>query len=612
MKRWMSGILLVLTALLASCGGGGSSCGWLAGQAACKSDTTAKVIPSTAVVEPTTLTVLGTAAEGLAIGLAPVSMVCVQGQAQAKTDENGGFAVVAHNAIAPCMLQVTSQQTGQRYHAIWVSGPRINVTPITEMVSAAALVGQPVQVFELDSPARATRLASMQEQVVSNALNKVIAATSQISGVELNSAVDYLKGTFVAATPARAGDVTDRKLDALMSAMESSGKSFADFNLVLFSNSGSALSQAVQNLLGVATDSLTGCPAARSGKYWLLTSTGYGFFFVQGLSSKVTSITLESALGRASRQFIEDGVEKNERMDFYPRYTTGNAVVPCLFDVAVGDQSMEMRVTANGIGLLNTREDTVAVMLPRQVPASLASFAGKNFRMMGFGQIDGLDVNYNYATQLSQWVFGVGGESLSSYKCGVSGATVNCDNRADKTMSVRLRPDGVYEIRAPDGTPTMGVSWRYRDQTLLWLSMRDGTTLEPVGLGVALSGGSCTPPALGVTHEILSYSATHAGVNRTLNQTQSWLQTTRFDASTATAQLAVLNSVNSVSPSDFYFENWGAFGTCTSYRGSQARFSEVQPRMMMNIGRDLQVGMSTDHSLQKGSTLWLSQRSIRE
>lgn len=612
MKRWMSGILLVLTALLASCGGGNSTCNWLAGQATCERDASAKDNPTSALVEPTTFTVLGTAAEGLAIGLSPVNMVCVQGQAQGITDENGGFAVVANNAIAPCMLQVTSQKSGQRYHAILVSGARVNLTPITEMVSAAALAVQPIQVFEMDAPTRKTRLAAMQEQGLSDALNKVIAATSQISGVELSSAVDYLKGTFVAATPARAGDATDRKLDSLMSAMESSGKSFADFNLVLLSNTGMALGPAVQNLLGVATDSLTGCPAARSGEYWLLTSTGYGFFFVQGQTSKVTSITLEGALGRASRRYIEDGLEKTESMEFYPRYTTNRVVVPCLFDVAVNNQSMEMRVTANGIGLLNTRQDSVAILLPRQTPASLASFAGKTFRAMGFGQVDGRNENYDYATQLRQWVFGIGGQSLSSYECSVSGGSVNCDNRADKTMSVQLRPDGVYEIRAPDGTPTMGVSWRYRDQTLLWFSMRDGTTLEPVGMGVALSGGSCSPPALGVTHEVLSYSVTHAGARRTLNQTQSWMRAARFDSSTATSQMAVLDSFNSISPSDYYFEDWSAFGSCTSYLGSQARFSQIQPRMMMNMGRDLQVGMSTDYSTQRGATMWLTQRSIKE
>ncbi|MFY7904894.1 MAG: hypothetical protein ACOVO0_02055, partial [Burkholderiaceae bacterium] len=400
-------------------------------------------------------------------------------------------------------------------------------------------------------------------------------------------------------------------LDALMAALESAGKSFAEMNRVLFSNTATALPQAVKNLLGVATDSLTGCPAARSGEYWLLTSTGYGFYFVQGQASRVMSITLEGALGRAFRRYIEDGVEKTERMDFYPRYSAGN-VVPCLFDVAVGSQNMEMRMTSNGIGLLNTRQNTVALLLPRQSPANLASFAGQTFRMMGFGQVNGLNSDYDYATPLKQWVFGVGGQSLSSYECGVNAGAVSCANSADKNMSVQLRPDGVYEFRALDGTPTLGVSWRYRDQSLLWLSMRNGTTLEPVGMGVALSGGSCTPPALGLTQEILSYSATHAGMNRTLTQTQGWLQTVRFDVSASTAQLGVLSSASNVNPTDYFFENWGAFGVCTSYRGPQARFSEVQPRMMMNIGRDLQIGMSTDYTPQKGSTLWLTQRVIRE
>ncbi|MFY7906858.1 MAG: hypothetical protein ACOVO0_12030, partial [Burkholderiaceae bacterium] len=195
----MSGMLLGLTALLAACGGGGSNCNLLAGTAACRDDSPPKDGTPQAVVEPLTLAVQGTAAEGLAIGMAPVSMVCVQGQAQAVTDENGGFTVVANNALAPCMLQVTSQQSGRRYHAVLVSGTRANVTPVTEMVSAAALSRQPIEVFELDASTRATRLAAVREQGLSDALNKVIAGTSQISGVALNSAVDYLKGAFVAA-----------------------------------------------------------------------------------------------------------------------------------------------------------------------------------------------------------------------------------------------------------------------------------------------------------------------------------------------------------------------------------------------------------------------------
>lgn len=620
MKRWLGWALLAVTALLASCGGGGG-CGVALGAAACNSDnagtgnTQAQVVnePAPAVTSPvpSSFTVQGTAAEGLAIGNAPVSMVCVRGAGQAVTDSRGGFSLSVTDAIAPCLLEVVSSGSGQRYHGMLLSGSRANITPVTELITAASLGVQPVQVFSESTLTRATKLAALSESSVAAAATKVVTMTQVIAGAQLSATVDYLKGTFVAATSVLAGDATDQKLDALVAAVEFSGQSIFSLSQTVITATEASVAQGVQSLLGAATNSLPGCPSARSGEYWMLTSTGYGFYFPQTQGAQALSMTLDGLNRRAYRRYW-DGEVKVEALDFIQRYRDG-VLQPCLFDVSNGQGGlMEMRVTADGIGLLNTRLNTVAVLLPRQTQTTVATLSAKTFRNMSFRQVDGLDSDYNYQTQLSQWVFGSDGQSLANYTCALNGVAVQCASSSDKTMSAQLRNDGAFEFRDPDGTPTVGVVWRYRDQTMLWLSMRNGTSVEPVGWGVGMSGGaSCTPPTPGVKHEMHSYSVAHAGSTRTLAASTGWMQTTSYNANTGVAQMAVLPTGTSQVPSDYYFDNWRAMGDCTSYRGAGV-LSSVQPRMMMNMGRDLQVGMSTDYSPQRGATMWLTQRSIKE
>lgn len=623
MKRWMGCLSLAVCALLVACGGG-SDCSLLAGGAACKSSSggsgsgqdqpnTPITPPPSVVPEASALAVQGTAAEGLAIASAPVNMVCVQGAGQAVTDANGRFTVAVTQARPPCLLEVTSTVTGQRYHGLLLSGTRANITPVTELISAATLGEQPTQLFNAANPAqRASRLSALTEAGLTAATARVLALSQAIAGAELSSAVDYLKGAFTAATSNVPGDATDRKLDALVAALEASGQSQFSINQALIDASASSVGQAVKTLLGSAADSLPDCPAARSGEYWMLMSNGFGFYFAQGQVTQALSATLDGANRRAYRRYL-DGDVKVEALDFIRRYKDG-VLQPCLFDVGTGQgELMEVRFTANGIGLLSNRSSAVGVMLPRQKQTGVVGLANRTFRVLQFGQVNGEAADFNYAPGFRQWVFANDGQRLGNYNCGLgSNGRVQCAATADRQLSVQLRSDGAYEFREANGTPTLGVLWRYRDQTLLWLSLRNGSTLDPVGMGVGMSGGSCAAPALGVTHELSSYAITHAGSTRTVAASSSWLQASSYNASSGVVQLAVLPTATSTVPEDYLFDNWMTMGECTAYRASDGVLSRVQPRLMMNIGRDMQVAVSTDYSAQRGTRLWLSQRSIKE
>lgn len=618
MKRWMGWMTLAVCALLAACGGG-SDCSLIAGSAACKStgnnqdnaqNQSSVTVPPPGHVVPelSAFAVQGTAAEGLAIAGATVNMACVQGVGQAVTDANGRFSVAVVEARPPCLLEVTSPVTGQRYHGMLLSGTRANITPVTEMISAASLGDQPTQVFNAAN--RETSLMSLNVDALTAGTAKVLAATQVIAGAELSQAVDYIKGSFVAATSNLPGDATDRKLDALVAAFESSGQSQFRLNQAVIETPLASTGQAVKTLLGFAADSLPGCPAARSGDYWWLMSNGFGFYFNQGLVTQALSTTLDGANRRAYRRYL-DGDTKVEALDFIPRYKDG-VLQSCIFDVSSGQGDlMEVRFTSNGVGLMSNRVTGVGVLLPRQTQTGVAGLAGRTFQMMQFGQVNGETVDFNYSASLRQWVFANDGQRVSTYSCGLSNGTVQCGATVDKQLSAQLRSDGVYEFKEANGTPSIGVVWRHRDQTLLWLSLRNGSTVEPVGMGVGMSGGSCSAPSPGVTHEINSYMATYAGSTRTVASSSTWLQTSNYNAASGETQLAVLPAPSSTVPSDYHFDKWKAMGECTSFRAS-GQFNGVQPRLMMNIGRDLQVALSTDYSVQRGTRLWLSQRSIRE
>ncbi len=182
--------LTLLTAtLLASCGGGGD-------------------------VRLTPFTLDGVAATGAALASKAVTVKCATGDpASTTTDSRGAFRfeMTAHNM--PCMLEVDGN-TG-KLHGFTVTSGRVNVTPLTELIVARALRGNPTTTFAaLDSPTL-TRI----NDGMAAATTAVLAETNRLMGWTFS--VNPMTGAFAI------GDDDDKALDTLGASLASASSTLA-------------------------------------------------------------------------------------------------------------------------------------------------------------------------------------------------------------------------------------------------------------------------------------------------------------------------------------------------------------------------------------------------
>ncbi|MFD2752563.1 hypothetical protein [Comamonas terrae] len=113
---WKLSLTAAACAVLAACGGGGSSDNNNGGGAS----------------------VSGVAATGAPIRQGTVSLLCASGSAQVKTDENGRWEVTTLKPDAfPCAIQVSGG--GVTLHSIAQQAGTANITPLTDLMTAAAL-----------------------------------------------------------------------------------------------------------------------------------------------------------------------------------------------------------------------------------------------------------------------------------------------------------------------------------------------------------------------------------------------------------------------------------------------------------------------------------------
>jgi acetyl esterase/lipase len=182
---------LAMAALLASCGGNGGG-----------------TASSGVQIE-------GLAATGAALAAATVNVKCQFGQGTATTGADGSFTVtVPTPAQPPCLIQAT--KGGTTMYSVATGNGRVNVTPITDLLVAQAVGGDPAAAFAGFDPARAQALTSRLGAARTYALSQ----TGALAGATFDG--DPL------TKPFKVGDADDRVLDALAAALTLAGKTFAD------------------------------------------------------------------------------------------------------------------------------------------------------------------------------------------------------------------------------------------------------------------------------------------------------------------------------------------------------------------------------------------------
>ena len=240
----------LLTALLvAACGGGGGSGGGTSSN----------------------ITLSGIAATGAAIANGTVSVKCASGTGSATTNTDGSYTVTVTGGTAPCLLKATATDakgnTTDLYSAVEAGQTTANITPLTQLVIANALGSDPATVFA--AGLSNNNVSNLSSTSLTTAVTKVQTVLGNF-GVDLTG-VDPLKASLTAATENAAGNAMDQKIDGLMAALKTAGKTLGDVSTVVQDNTKTAatlttdLQTAAPNL---TSSSLSNCPVARSGSYF--------------------------------------------------------------------------------------------------------------------------------------------------------------------------------------------------------------------------------------------------------------------------------------------------------------------------------------------------------
>jgi hypothetical protein len=154
----------------------------------------------------------GTAATGVALANATVSIACVNGIADTQADAGGQYAITV-GAVLPCMITAASGNTA--LHSLAFAGGTFNTTPETELMLTylAAELGTDTAHLLADFPGN-----GHEQQVLENASNVVAAEAAVVSILQQHYGVTLSTPSFL-TTPFTVGQAgVDADLAALASA----------------------------------------------------------------------------------------------------------------------------------------------------------------------------------------------------------------------------------------------------------------------------------------------------------------------------------------------------------------------------------------------------------
>ena len=441
-------------AVLVACGGGGG------GGAGGSSSTT---------------TISGTTASGAAIVGGSVEVKCATGTGTATTGSDGSYSVSIANAVAPCLLKVTSTNANNEavvYHSAvdtFASGAATaNLSPLSELVMTNALGGTPSQFF-------ASGVTSdIRTKIDTNGLSSAVASIQTAApnlGINL-SGIDPLKSTLVADT-GTGGNAQDKAIDGLMVALTSSGKSVGDIGaaLVTAKNANQTPAQAFTTFAtnnSVSTSALSGCPSARSGKY-LLAGPGDQYFSLLDIdfSNNQGSFKFLDTSSRTPRTFTISQADPTNK--------------PCVFSFTSGG-TVNVVMSSSGVGVFSKstnafpdNTNTAAITGQNSQNANFVGLALPVQRVVA-GQFDGTftGIAYYKLSSPSNSAYKVAynknvtsGTSHTSYNCNpMSTAADPCTFDTTETSSPDADTDssdfGLYTSRSSPNSPYYTKSALYR------------------------------------------------------------------------------------------------------------------------------------------------------
>lgn len=198
---------------------------------------------------PSSVTLSGYAAVGLALPNATVDIKCATGTATASTIASGFYTQNLSNAALPCVLKVTSSDGLTTLHSVaaGTGGGTVvaNITPLTELVMAQAAGQAPAAFFNAFN---SSQTAAISEANLGTALSQV--ALGLVSSV----AIDTLNPFTAALVPATAsspttGNAYDQLLDQLAASVANAQTTLAAIVTQVASGSANSVGTSLQSSL---------------------------------------------------------------------------------------------------------------------------------------------------------------------------------------------------------------------------------------------------------------------------------------------------------------------------------------------------------------------------
>lgn len=171
-----------------------------------------------------TLTVVGTAATGLAISGGSVNATCRVGTGTATTGADGTYTVVASStaadAVGPCVLAVNTSAGATLRSFATGDGARANITPLTELL--VSYVATQSGAGSAANPATLVANSGVQtvlsnQTVLQASVTNLIDVLKKTAGSDVVIPTDFLNKPMTAATATNpnSGDALDKVLDTL-------------------------------------------------------------------------------------------------------------------------------------------------------------------------------------------------------------------------------------------------------------------------------------------------------------------------------------------------------------------------------------------------------------
>jgi hypothetical protein len=251
-RRSPLAMALLFIATLAACGGGGGDGGNPPGSA---------------------LTLAGTAATGAAVAGAAIEAKCSAGAAGGTTQADGSYSISIAGGAWPCLVRVTTA-SGVVLHSVAAgsgASATANVTPVSELILASLVGLVPSGYYaSFDS----TAAAAVSAAAVVDAQARVVAVL-KAAGIDLSALGDLISASLRAKTATGAGDAYDQALDALASALSSSGTTLDALTTAVIRSAQPPSADLIPSLpaellLRRATPT---CTAMRSSTYRIVTPT---------------------------------------------------------------------------------------------------------------------------------------------------------------------------------------------------------------------------------------------------------------------------------------------------------------------------------------------------